>query len=707
MDNIDNIDKSTTKATEQFDTSIYVRDEYKDIVTIWMLKAMLKLDCHRNFINTKDCSFSQNEIASFLGLGHFIDVGKKRFKKELIMEAMRSKYEKLTSDKPIHKKTTLDKNTDKMSEMLGLETQEATILKFVVLLLHVTILDQTLSLARFEFKSRQIIQAISILLDIPYTRTREILSSGSKLDKASLISISTNKNIDFSDSIKVSNEIFVENMCELDGDILNTIESIVRKASEPELILRDYGHMVADIDVLVNYMQHATDNRTIGANVLLYGLPGTGKTQLAKTVAKVVEKNLFEVNCIDTQGEAMSDRERIDAYKLAQSLLSSKNSVLLYDEAEDMFDSDQGGLFTPRIKQDGKAWINKMLETNDIPTIWITNDIGSIDNAIIRRFDINIEVKIPQKSHRIKMLKKYSKGKLDDETIAQFATHKQIAPSLISSTAKVVDSIKPKFVAKTFKHILNNTLQAQGYKKIKEHTIGDLPQTYSTKLINTTADIDSITKGIKTHHNARLCLYGVPGTGKSAYGRYIAQYIEKPVILKKPSDLQSKWLGECEKNIARAFEEAADEKSVLIFDEVDNFLGDRSTARQRWEISQANEMLVQMENFDGVFVATTNLLSNLDKASMRRFDLKLEFRYLEPYQSWRLFCLFAKQFGIDKPTKATQHIIKSMTQLTPGDFAAVQRQSRFRPIKDTKDLCDRLVDEIRHKEQDSEKIGFV
>ncbi|RLA74151.1 MAG: AAA family ATPase [Epsilonproteobacteria bacterium] len=704
---MDDTDKSTTKATQQFDTSRYVRDEYKDIVTIWMLKAMLKLDCHRKFINTKDCSFSHNEIANFLGLGHFIDVGKKRFKKELIMEAMSSKYKQLTNDKPIHKKTTLDKNTDKMSEMLGLEIQEATILKFVVLLLSVTILDQTLSLAREVFKSQQTMQVISVLLDIPWRRTKELLSHGSKLHKTSLVEMQSYAYDDFGDAITTVNEKFLENMCEQDGDILNTIESIVSQTSEPELILRDYSHMVADIDVLVNYMQHATDNRTTGANVLLYGLPGTGKTQLAKTVAKVVEKNLFEVNCIDTQGDAMRDQDRISAYKLAQGLLSSKSSILLYDEAEDMFDSYQGSLFSPQKKQDNKAWINKMLETNSLPTIWITNDINSIDNAIIRRFDINIEVKIPQKSHRIKMLKKYSKEKLDDETIKQFATHKHIAPSLISSTAKVVDSIKPKFVAKTFKHILNNTLQAQGYKKIKETTKDDLPQTYSTKLINTTADISSITKGIKTHHNARLCLYGVPGTGKSAYGRYIAQYIEKPVILKKPSDLQSKWLGECEKNIARAFEEAADEKAVLIFDEVDSFLGDRSTARQRWEISQANEMLVQMENFDGVFVATTNLLSNLDKASMRRFDLKLEFRYLEPYQSWQLFCLFAKQFGIDKPTKATQHIIKSMTQLTPGDFTAVQRQSRFRPIKDTKNLCDRLVDEIRHKEQDSEKIGFV
>jgi SpoVK/Ycf46/Vps4 family AAA+-type ATPase len=181
-----------------------------------------------------------------------------------------------------------------------------------------------------------------------------------------------------------------------------------------------------------------------------------------------------------------------------------------------------------------------------------------------------------------------------------------------------------------------------------------------------------------------------------------------PVIFKKASDLQSKWVGECEKNIARAFEEAKEEKAVLIFDEVDSFLQDRTNAKEYWEISQVNEMLVQMENFDGIFVATTNLMNNLDKASLRRFDLKLEFDYLKPPQAWEVFISFAKELKIRKPAESFKSAIENLRFLTPGDFAAVVRQNRFRPIKTVKDLIARLEDEIAVKSVDSSrKMGFI
>jgi SpoVK/Ycf46/Vps4 family AAA+-type ATPase len=55
------------------------------------------------------------------------------------------------------------------------------------------------------------------------------------------------------------------------------------------------------------------------------------------------------------------------------------------------------------------------------------------------------------------------------------------------------------------------------------------------------------------------------------------------------------WLGESEKAIAAAFEEAADLRAFLIFDEADSPLRDRLSAHQAWEVTQVNEMLTQME----------------------------------------------------------------------------------------------------------------
>jgi len=147
---------------------------------------------------------------------------------------------------------------------------------------------------------------------------------------------------------------------------------------------------------------------------------------------------------------------------------------------------------------------------------------------------------------------------------------------------------------------------------------------------------------------------------------------------------------------------------VLVFDEVDSFLADRTQAKQSWEVTQVNEMLVQMENFDGVFIATTNLMDNLDKASLRRFDLKLEFNCLKPEQAWKMFKEFARELKLSKVDKVFQRKISSLKNLTPGDFAAVVRQNRFRPIENVDDLILRLQDEIEVKNMDiSPKMGFI
>ena len=84
-------------------------------------------------------------------------------------------------------------------------------------------------------------------------------------------------------------------------------------------------------------------------------------------------------------------------------------------------------------------------------------------------------------------------------------------------------------------------------------------------------------------------------------------------------------------NIAKAFSEAEQKGAILVLDEVDSFLQDRSGAYHSWEVTQVNEMLTQMESFQGIFIATTNFMTNLDKASIRRFDMKIEFKPLNYY----------------------------------------------------------------------------
>jgi SpoVK/Ycf46/Vps4 family AAA+-type ATPase len=690
---------------ETYDKTQVVDKKLVDKVSLWMLRILMKLGASKKFID-KSNYLSDDSIAYFLDLGRFVDMDYDAYKRSDVMDILKKNHIKLEDKKKFTSSKVLSKNIRQISTLMQLNTYEEQILEFVILLNQYDILDNTADLIGNSLNSTQSKKVLSGILDIPIKHIDDAFKSNSKFSKSSIVTMNKSTTHDLRNKVAVLSMEFADNMLNLDEDISEMIKDAVRPCGESELTLKDYKHIAKDLDIMLPYLKHARKVGQLGVNILFYGLPGTGKTELAKVISETLKTELFEISYANEDDEAIDGKKRLMAYKTAQSLLANKNTILMYDEAEDIFNSSVS-IFSPK-RQENKAWINRMLETNNIPTIWITNNIESIDNAMVRRFDFSLEVPIPKKSKRAEIIKQYTHDLLDERSIQVLAEHEHIAPALIRSTAKVVSSLKTKETAKAFTQVLNNTLKAQGYVEIAKKVTQTLPSVYDPSLVNTATDLEVLTKGIKEHPNARLCLYGVAGTGKSAFGRYIAEVLDKPVLLKKGSDLISKWVGGTEQNIAAAFEEAREEKAVLVFDEVDSFLADRTQAKQSWEVTQVNEMLVQMENFEGIFIATTNLMENLDKASIRRFDLKLEFKYLDAKQSWKLFVSYCKELKLTKPTKLEEKAMKKLSHLTPGDFAAVVRQHRFRPITDAEDFVARLEDEVAVKNVFSGAVmGFL
>jgi SpoVK/Ycf46/Vps4 family AAA+-type ATPase len=164
-----------------------------------------------------------------------------------------------------------------------------------------------------------------------------------------------------------------------------------------------------------------------------------------------------------------------------------------------------------------------------------------------------------------------------------------------------------------------------------------------------------------------FCLSGPPGTGKSAYARYLAERVDLDVLEMRFSDLASMWLGESEKAIAAAFEEAADLRAFLIFDEADSLLRDRLAAHQSREITQVNEMLTQMERHPYPLACTTNAAELLDAAAARRFLFKVRFL---PMTADLIAKAYRRSFGCDAPSQ-----VLKLSGLTPADFATVLRKA--------------------------------
>jgi SpoVK/Ycf46/Vps4 family AAA+-type ATPase len=169
-----------------------------------------------------------------------------------------------------------------------------------------------------------------------------------------------------------------------------------------------------------------------------------------------------------------------------------------------------------------------------------------------------------------------------------------------------------------------------------------------------------------------LLLSGPPGTGKTEFVKHLGATLDTKVIVRMGSDLLSMYVGGTEHNLAGAFREAREEKAILFFDEIDGLMQSRAGAQRSWEETQVNELLHQMENFNGVFVGATNFSANLDSAAMRRFTFKLQFDWLDAGGK-KLF--FERMFktALSEPELAR---LARIPNLAPGDFRAA-RQSLY------------------------------
>ena len=140
-------------------------------------------------------------------------------------------------------------------------------------------------------------------------------------------------------------------------------------------------------------------------------------------------------------------------------------------------------------------------------------------------------------------------------------------------------------------------------------------------------------KGLRTGFT---CLfYGSPGTGKTETVYQIARESGRNLFIVDVSQIKSCWVGESEKNIKDVFDKyraavrAGGTIPILLFNEADAIFGIRhqgaETAVDKMENSIQNIILQEMEDLDGILIATTNLTSNLDKAFERRFLYKIRF----------------------------------------------------------------------------------
>lgn len=458
----------------------------------------------------------------------------------------------------------------------------------------------------------------------------------------------------------------------------------------------------------------------LGTNVLIYGPTSINKKS-------VVERLIGESHLV---AWGLQSREAVDAdlasvCYFAQRALAATHpeDVLVVEKASNVLTGRKVLsflFFEIASEDDGEiATVDQaLLARNPVRTIWMAVAATRLSEESLGRFLFHAELKRGSRAERRQKVQEIIttlglSEKLQQALTLQAGLSEQqlrTAVNLANITAKGDPRL-------TEAHILHAVQRSQSALARREKEDLRIPVTeYSLEYLNTSGKFGApkLIEALRKRPTASLCFYGIPGTGKTNLAEHIAAELDKPLIARRASELLDKYLGESEKRLAEMFAEAEADEAVLLLDEADTFLRDRSLADKQWEVSQVNELLKAMEAFPGIFICATNLFNDIDSAALRRFTFKLEFLKLTEEQAWKMYL---NESGMGKKLASFSQSdidgfreqLKQIDWLTPGDFATVKRQCILLDEELTYDewLSQLAIEtNLKKKSMTRTKIGF-
>lgn len=270
----------------------------------------------------------------------------------------------------------------------------------------------------------------------------------------------------------------------------------------------------------------------------------------------------------------------------------------------------------------------------------ILNMFGGVSRSFYLQDEVMQRIVHPKKS------KKVTKLKLD--TLVQ----EQELFEYLKPTTTLDDVVLHPKTRETLQNVVKQ-VDKEVFKKLREWEIKDKR------------------KGI----DARIIFYGAAGTGKTMTAMSLAKTLKKPILSFDCSKILSMYVGESEKNVRKIFDDfkelskKAKVDPILLLNEADQFLSARSEGAGNSADKMHNQMqnifLEQIEKFEGILIATTNLLGNIDKAFSRRFNHKIEFK--KPGKKQRLSLW---QFML--PENADYEVGFDMTELAKHELTGGQ-----------------------------------
>lgn len=682
----------------------------KSFTALWSLRSLLGTGIHRELAKRK--GFVPDDVYQTLGVSpEQASLSDFDLAKELEMKLAKA-------ESKVYGETLVSKKLKELAIPLALSDLEVEILHLMVIHDLDGGFKKCMNLYQ-EVSMTDFYELLGLMLNIPVERIHQALLPDATLNRSGLLDIQA-------PFIAIGESSNFENYSTVLGGLsfrltqtqtrgLEIFDRYFKESDVFAIPLAAFEHFQPQLGLIKSYISAGKKCNHKGINILLHGVSGAGKSTLAKSLATDLGLKLYEVANATEDGLPMNGRTRLRSLKLAQTvLLNDPDALILFDEIEDVFgglDSGDMNDYVTDKRNVGKAFMNRMIESNFAPTLWATNRIHAMDPAHIRRFDMSLKFEVPPIGIRRKVLEHYLKELgASEQWINTTAQHKDLTPAIVEKASRIAkvllaDGTTQK-IESILEQVIDSSLQSLSCKPLSSVS-KSCSSGYNFELLNAKTDLQKILGELERNRvGARLCLHGPSGCGKSHFAHYLSKQLERPLIVKTGAQLLGKYVGQTEEQLAQAFEEAETSNGILLIDEVDAFLTNRNNTTHAWEVSAVNEFLVLLERYEGLFVATTNRLKHMDTAVLRRFDLKVEFGYLNPKQIKVLWTQSIQRLGL-KPTAEVPHSLLNLECMTPGDFATIERQARFNSLADVHELEERFLIECAHKPNfKSTKIGF-
>jgi len=218
---------------------------------------------------------------------------------------------------------------------------------------------------------------------------------------------------------------------------------------------------------------------------------------------------------------------------------------------------------------------------------------------------------------------------------------------------------------------------------------------------------------IENKVNLSILLYGLPGTGKTEFAYQLARNVQADIMQLNFSEIQSKWIGETEKNIRLAFEQydkkrkASNRPVILLINEADGLMNRRvsvSISNDAFHNHAQTQLLELLEDFQGIVIATTNLYQNIDEAFHRRFLFRSEIRM--PNQSTRELILSSSMISTYLSKDLFQKIVEA--EWSPAQIKNIEQ--KIKQLSTIQTIDERLIESLMIQDemlQKKRRLGFV